>query len=60
MKFIIEIELELPVDEEGLTDEGWAVASDFQNAIEKLRDDYSWKEITHVGMPKRKADQSCT
>ena len=54
MKFIIEIELELPVDEEGLTNEGWEIASNFQNAIDKLRDDYSWREITNVGMPKRK------
>lgn len=55
MKFIIEVEFELPTDEEGLTNEGWEIASQFQDAMERLRDGYSWKEITHVGMPKRKA-----
>jgi hypothetical protein len=54
-RFIIEVELELPVDEEGLTNEGWDIASNFQNAMDKLRDDYSWREIIRrVGMPKRK------
>jgi hypothetical protein len=54
MRFIIEIELELPTDEEGLTDEGWEIASQFDDAIEKLRTDYNWSEIKHVSMPRRK------
>ncbi len=52
--YIIPIEIELEVDEEGLTNDGWAIASQFQDAIEKLRSDYHWDEVTHVGMPKRK------
>jgi hypothetical protein len=51
--FSIAIELKLPVDEEGLTNEGWEIASQLQEALEKLRDDYCWNEITRVGMPKR-------
>lgn len=57
MEFFITVTLELPADEEGLTNEGWEIASQFQDAMNKLRDDYSWKEITHVGMPKRKGPQ---
>jgi hypothetical protein len=54
MLYIIGVELELPTDEYGLTDEGWEIAAQFDNAIWKLKTDYSWKEIENVGMPKRK------
>jgi hypothetical protein len=53
-RFIIEIELELPSDDDGLTSEGWEIASQFQEGIEKLRRDYGWDEIRNVGMPKWK------
>lgn len=53
-KYIMRVELELPTDEEGLTDEGWAIYTDLQNAIDKLRDDYSYRDIIdRVRMPIR-------
>ena len=54
-KYIIEVEFELPTDEEGLTDEGWAIASDFDRVIEQLQDN-GWREIIRSRMPKRVTD----
>jgi hypothetical protein len=53
MKFVMRVDLELPADEEGLTDEGWQIYTDLQNAIDKLKYDYGYKEIDRVRMPMR-------
>ena len=55
-KFIIELELELPTDAEGLTSEGWEIVSQLDDAIWKLKTDYGWQEIERIGQPKRKKD----
>jgi hypothetical protein len=56
MKYIIPIEMELDSDEEGLTSVGWNVYSEFVNAMNKLHDDYGWREIQHVGSPVQKKE----
>lgn len=53
MKYVMRVELELPTDEEGLTDEGWAIYTNLQNIIDDLQYDYGHKEIDRVRMPIR-------
>lgn len=53
MRFTISLEVELPTDDEGLTDEGWETVSKFQDAIWYLKEGYHWDILQHVGMPKR-------
>lgn len=55
MKYVIEIEIELPADEEGLTPEGWNIATQLDDAIWKLKTDYGWNEIIQrISNPKSK------
>lgn len=53
MLFNMVIELELPTDEEGLTDEGWKTYIDLQSVIETLRDEHGWEAIQRVRAPRR-------